>query len=191
MIIRKEYNVELLSAELTKEVIEAERVSNFYVKVPILVAKDIVDVLDETLEKKKRNQTLESELQFVETEDKGQTNEMEEEMNKEIPRIIKEHVCFGKYDKDSLECGICDYKYECKEKYEEYFKKKTPKRKRPSCFKHFYDNNKQCDNTECIHRKECVESIKITKPECFGDFDCKMISCQRCDSCNECMIETK
>lgn len=117
MIIRKEYNVGLLSAELTKEVIEAERISNFYVRVPILVAKDIVDILDETLEREKRNKTLESALQFVETEDEEQANEETQETL-------------------------------------------------PDCF-------------------------KITKPECFGDFDCEMASCQICDLCNECRIETK
>lgn len=69
--------------------------------------------------------------------------------------------------------------------------KETPKHKRPSCFKHFYDNYKQCYNTECIHRKECIESTKRTMTECFGCFDEDDIGFDMCDCMEQCKEVTE
>lgn len=188
MEIRKVYDVETLKNKLQESIEEARKNSTTRVKVDILTAQEVLEVLEETYKREQKHQTLESALTFIEKEDGTQTNIMEAET-----------LCFGHFDGNEIECCICDDMKMCEEKtnkvldvtkqrssktneMEGEMNKETPKHKRPSCFKHFYDNCKQCDNTECIHRKECIESTKRTMPECFGDFDCKTECCQRCGS---------
>lgn len=76
MVIRKEYNIEQLAEQLQNE-IENSKKYNRVVKLDILTANDILDVLNETNKREQKHQTLESACNFMEMEDGTQTNEME------------------------------------------------------------------------------------------------------------------
>lgn len=98
MVIRKQYNIGQLAEQLQTEV-EKSKKYNGVVKLDILTANNILDVLNETNRREQKHQTLESALTFIEKEDGTQTNLMEEQTN--------EPVCFGCYDEDDIECCNC------------------------------------------------------------------------------------
>lgn len=110
MVIRKQYNIGQLAEQLQTEV-EKSRKYNGVVKLDILTANNILDVLNETNRREQKHKTLESALTFIEKEDGTQTNLMEEHN--------KKSKCFGKYNEDDLDCLMCPCGDECmKETYE-------------------------------------------------------------------------
>lgn len=121
MVIRKEYNIEQLAEQLQNE-IENSKKYNRVVKLDILTANDILDVLNETNKREQKHQTLESVCNFMEMEDGTQTNEMElhnkKDANGNILRSIDCHLeelednrnCFGYCVEDDYICTHCaDY----------------------------------------------------------------------------------
>lgn len=105
MIIRKEYNIEELAKNLQKEIKKADQ-EDKVLRISIITAHNILDVLQETFRREQKNQTLESALTFVEKEDGTQTNLLEEH---------KEPSCFGSYgNNDTWEvCKECDCEHDC------------------------------------------------------------------------------
>lgn len=120
MIIRKRYNVEQLAEQLQNE-IENSKKYNRVVKLDILTANDILDVLNETNKREQKHQTLESACNFMEMEEGTQTNEMElhnkKDANGNILRSMNCHLeevedkgCFGCCIEDDYSCTHCiDY----------------------------------------------------------------------------------
>lgn len=96
MVIRKQYNIGQLAEQLQTEV-EKSRRYNGVVKLDILTANNILEVLQETHRREQKHQTLERELAFIEKEDGTQTNLMEEHN--------KKPECFGRY---YINCKQCD-----------------------------------------------------------------------------------
>lgn len=90
MIIRKRYNVEQLAEQLQNE-IENSKKYNRVVKLDILTANDILDVLNETNKRTK---------------------------SRDAEKEVSEQNCFGMYDDDDIECQCCDSKKECKKRKE-------------------------------------------------------------------------
>ena len=84
MVIRKEYNIGQLVEQLQTE-IEKSKKYNRIVKLDILTANDILDVLNET---NKRTESRDVENEWYE--------------------------CTGCYDGMSLRCRVCEMKYYCK-----------------------------------------------------------------------------
>lgn len=66
--------------------------------------------------------------------------------------------CIGRYNGTDCKCLNCYANVECNNLYIE--RTSSIEKRTPSCFKHFYDNCKQCDNDECIHREECKENSR-------------------------------
>ena len=64
MVIRKQYNIGQLAEQLQTEV-EKSRKYNGVVKLDILTANNILDVLNETSRREQKHQTLESALTFI------------------------------------------------------------------------------------------------------------------------------
>lgn len=115
MIIKKEYDVESMIDTLEEEIKESKKF-NGVVKLNIYTAFCILDVLQETLRREQKHQTLESAVTFVEKEDGTKTNLLEE--NKQT----REFSCFGNYgEEDDWEddCDECMYAIECKKLYEQ------------------------------------------------------------------------
>lgn len=106
MVIRKQYNIGQLAEQLQTEV-EKSRKYNGVVKLDILTANNILDVLNETNRREQKHQALESALTFIEKEDGTQTNLMEEHN--------KKPECFGRHKKnDNWEiCEECPYEMQC------------------------------------------------------------------------------
>lgn len=106
MVIRKQYNIGQLAEQLQTEV-EKSKKYNGVVKLDILTANNILDVLNEINRREQKHQTLESALTFIENEDRTQTNLMEEHN--------KKPECFGRYKKnDNWEvCEECPYEMQC------------------------------------------------------------------------------
>lgn len=112
MVIRKQYNIGWLAEQLQTEV-EKSKKYNGVVKLDILTANNILDVLNETNRREQKHQTLESALTFIEKEGGTQTNLMEEHN--------KKPECFGRYKKnDNWEiCEECPYEMQCYMRKEE------------------------------------------------------------------------
>ena len=102
MVIRKQYNIGQLAEQLQIEV-EKSKKYNGVVKLDILTANNILDILNETNRREQKHQTLESALTFIEKEDGTQTN------------IMEEVGCFGDFDGNDFDCCICDYMKWCEE----------------------------------------------------------------------------
>lgn len=129
MKIEKEYNIEQLVEQLQTE-IENSKKYNRVVKLDILTANDILDVLNETNKREQKHQTLESACNFMEMEDGTQTNEMklhnEKDANGNILRSIDCHSkvlngtkndrvpgCYGCYYDKGLYCPDCKSRKSC------------------------------------------------------------------------------
>lgn len=106
MVINKTYNIEQL-AETLQQAIELSKKYNGIVKLDILTAHDILEVLKETHKREQKHQTLESAPTFIEKEDGTKTNLMDEHN--------KKPECFGQYKKnDNWEiCEECTYEMQC------------------------------------------------------------------------------
>lgn len=103
MRINKNYDIAKLAEELRAKI--NVKKNNGVVRMDILTANDILDVLEETQRREQKHQTLESALTFIEKEDGTQTNEMELHNNKPD--------CFGICRPDAYECSHCLYYGEC------------------------------------------------------------------------------
>lgn len=132
MVIKKEYNIEQLAEQLQNE-IENSKKYNRVVKLDILAANDILDVLNETNKREQKHQTLESACNFMEMEDGTQTNEMElhnkKDANGNILRSMNCHSkvlngtqtndrvpgCYGCYYDKGLYCPDCKSRESCVE----------------------------------------------------------------------------
>lgn len=155
MIIRKRYNVEQLAEQLQTE-IENSKKYNRVVKLDILTASDILDVLNETNKREQKHQTLESACNFMEMEDGTQTNEMELHNKKDangntlrgmdylLKRMLKP-VCFGCHIDVIRKCNLCICEKECMIETEAR-----------DCFG-AYDGDIEC---ECCDSKEACENVK-------------------------------
>lgn len=132
MVIKKEYNIEQLAEQLQNE-IENSKKYNRVVKLDILTANDILDVLNETNKREQKHQTLESACNFMEMEDGTQTNEMElhnkKDANGNILRSMNCHskVLNGTQTNDRV----------------------------PGCYGYYYDKGLYCP--DCKSRESCVE----------------------------------
>lgn len=140
MVINKTYDIGQLVETLRQE-IELSKKYNV-VKLDILTANDILEVLQETHRREQKHQTLESALTFIEKEDGTQTNLMEAETK-----------CFGCYDGNDIECCMCDDMKQCEEETN----------RKPECFGRYYTNCKQCDNVNCNVRTDCISETKFKK----------------------------
>lgn len=140
MVINKTYDIGQLVETLRQE-IELSKKYNV-VKLDILTANDILEVLQETHRREQKHQTLESALTFIEKEDGTQTNLMEAETK-----------CFGCYDGNDIECCMCDDMKQCEEETN----------RKPGCFGRYYTNCKQCDNVNCNVRNDCISETKFKK----------------------------
>lgn len=78
MKIVKEYDIKSLIEQIKDKVEDARKHQTSVVKLNNITVVEILDVLQETLKREQRHQTLESALTFVEKEDGTQTNVMEE-----------------------------------------------------------------------------------------------------------------
>lgn len=107
MVVRKMYNVKQLAVELQRKVFESKKNNAGIVKIDILTACSILDILQETYKREDKNQTLESALTFISKEDGTHTNLMKEEN--------KPH-CFGilKNNDEWVMCKECPYVEQCK-----------------------------------------------------------------------------
>lgn len=105
MVIRTEIDIEKMRDCILDSIEFAEGEDSYNAKVPIPLLYDVIDVLEETLRREQKHQTLESELTFIEKEDGTQKNLMEEHN--------KKPECFGKYDEDYLDCLMCMCGDEC------------------------------------------------------------------------------
>lgn len=109
MEINKTYNIEQLK-ETLQQAIELSKEYNFIVRLDVLTANDILEVLNEINKREKKHQTLESAITFIEKEDDTHTNLMEEET-----------VCFGHFDGNDIGCYICDDMKRCEEETNKVF----------------------------------------------------------------------
>ena len=109
MVINKTYDIKQL-AETLQQAIELSKKYNGVVKLDILTAHDILEVLQETHKRERRNQTLESAITFIEKEDGTHTNLMEETNRK--PECFG-MVMLGNNDTWNI-CEECPYIEQCK-----------------------------------------------------------------------------
>ena len=110
MVINKTYNIEQL-AETLQQAIELSKKYNGIVKLDILTAHDILEVIKETHKREQKHQTLESALTFIEKEDGTQSNSME------LSEVAKYCDCFGSYKGvGNQKCFLCCLSDTCKDK---------------------------------------------------------------------------
>nr|DAK75262.1 MAG TPA: hypothetical protein [Caudoviricetes sp.] len=147
MKIEKEYDIGQLVEQLQTEV-EKSRKYNGVVKLDILTANNILEVLQETHRREQKHQTLERELAFIEKEDGTQTNLMEAKTK-----------CFGCFDGNDIECCMCDDMKQCEEETN----------RKPDCFGNYEEEDgweDSCD--ECMYAKECKKSFINKKKQREG-----------------------
>lgn len=110
MVINKTYDIKQLAEVLQQKVEESKKYKGA-VKLDILTAHDILEVLQETHKREQRNQTLESALTFIEKEDGTHTNLMEEKQksteHSKPKKKTKKRFCFGEYKRTNPECLTC------------------------------------------------------------------------------------
>ena len=108
MVINKTYNIEQLKDELGEKIECARGGCTGAAVVDVIVAQEILEVLEEMLRRERRNQTLESAITFIEKEDGTHTNSMEEANRKP--------ECFGMLrNNDTWNiCEECPYIEQCK-----------------------------------------------------------------------------
>ena len=109
MVINRTYDIGQLVEQLQTEIEKSKKCSA--VKLDILTANDILEVLKETHRREQKHQTLESALTFIEKDDGTQTNLMEEH-NKKSESFAE---CFGKYYTNCKQCDNvdCDVRIDC------------------------------------------------------------------------------
>ena len=109
MVIRKQYDIGQLVEQLQTEVEKSKKCNG--VKLDILTAHEIMEVLQETHRREQKHQTLESALTFIEKEDGTQSNSME------LSEVAKYCDCFGSYKGvGNQKCFLCCLSDTCKDK---------------------------------------------------------------------------
>lgn len=186
MVIRKQYNIGQLAEQLQTEV-EKSKKYNGVVKLDILTANNILDVLNETNRSEQKHQALESALTFVEKEDGTQTNEMEMHNKQKLPD------CIGMYSesKNPKYCGRCEKELVCKI-IEEH------KTEHCGCFGKYDENDLDC--LMCLCGDKCLketERTEIVRVSYCSEVGCKFNSATKCITTpemrvqnNECMSNT-
>ena len=197
MVIRKQYNIGQLAEQLQTEV-EKSKKSNTLVRLDILTANSILDVLNETNKREQKNHTLESTLTFIEKEDGTQTNLMEEHN--------KKPECFGRY---YINCKQCD-NIDCNVRADCISTTKGNKRKlnegsiteqkteHYGCFGKYDEDDLDCLMCECSDKclKE-TERTEIVRVSYCSEVGCEFNSATKCITTpemwvqnNECMSNT-
>ena len=113
MVIRKQYNIGQLKDELGEKIERAREGCTGAVVVDVIIAQEILEVLEETFrrEQKHQHQTLESALTFIEKENGTQSNSME------LSEVAKYCDCFGSYKGvGNQKCFLCCLSDTCKDK---------------------------------------------------------------------------
>lgn len=139
MVIKKEYNIEGIIFYLTNSISESIENDKYNVKVPLHLANDILDVLNETLRREQKNQTLDSALEEVEEEEEAKTNE------KKLDDIKK---YFGHFDETNLECQMYNCDNECE----------TSQNNKPECYSTITGAYEICE--KCSYNDLCVFRVK-------------------------------
>lgn len=176
MRINKNYDIAKLAEELRAKI--NVKKNNGVVRMDILTANNILDVLEETQRREQKHQTLESALTFIEKEDGTQTNLMELTNSKKTKTIcndclmsncctldcLKEHItkemlgdkikCFGKHH-GMEKCGSCEYTKQCI-KVKNRFTELVENDRLPECFGD-YEEEDEWDNgcDKCTYRAMC------------------------------------
>lgn len=192
MVIKKEYNIQGLAEELEKEIDDCEKY-NGTVKLDIITALEILEVLLETYRREQKHQTTESALTPYEVETKklvrtkGDSAEYKKELKEsEIPS------CFGNYgteDKEDCTCVFCEYELSCRRETEQ-----NKRKRRPDCFNVMCGDFEACQR--CEYRPYCVHEVKEQKtnndtaPDCYGCYDDKDLDCNNCKSKESCVEDT-
>ena len=188
MVIKKEYNIVQLIEQLQTE-IENSKKYNRVVKLDILIANDILDVLNETNKREQKNQTLESACNFMEMEDGAQTNEMELHNKKDANgNILRSMDCFGCHIDGDGKCNLCIYERECMNETKE------------ECEKRKGRNETLCDDclmsgcctVDCTN-EHITEQMLGDLKKCFGKYYGKrpIIVCGTCKYKYQCEVLTK
>mgnify|MGYP007029248637 CR=1 FL=1 len=156
MIIRKRYNVEQLAEQLQTE-IENSKKYNRVVKLDILTASDILDVLNETNKREQKHQTNEMKLH----NEKDANGNTLRSMDCHLEELEDNRNCFGYCVEDDYVCMHCaDYEKCRKEtdkiKSSENKEETNKKPERRDCFG-AYDGDIEC---ECCDIKEVCENVK-------------------------------
>lgn len=177
MRINKNYDIAKLAEEL-KETINDSKKHNGGVRIDIITANNILDVLEEIQRREQKHQTIESALTFIEKEDGTQTNLMELTNSKKTKTIcndclmagcctlncLKEHItkemlgdktnCFGKYH-GMEKCGSCEYTKQCI-KVKNRFTELVKEDRLPECFG-VYDEEVAWGNDcyDCKYKAMC------------------------------------
>lgn len=90
MVIKKQYNIGQL-AETLQQALELSKKYNGVVKLDILTANDILEVLQEIHKREQKHQTLESAMTFIEKEE--ETNRKPDCFGKEYYNMTNVFVC--------------------------------------------------------------------------------------------------
>lgn len=152
MVIRKQYNIGQLAEQLQTEV-EKSKKYNGVVKLDILTANNILDVLNETNRREQKHQTLESALTFIEKEDGTQTNLMEEHN--------KKPECFGYFYTNCRQCEDvgCKERIDCMNVCNERESRKNRTTKQETehcgCFGKYDEGDLDC--LMCACGDECMK----------------------------------
>lgn len=150
MVIRKQYNIGQLAEQLQTEV-EKSKKYNGVVKLDILTANNILDVLNETNRREQKHQTLESALTFIEKEDGTQTNEMEMHNKDEMPDCYS--MITGSYEI----CERCRHNKSCVYRVRKK-EDKTKQTNEPVCFGKYDENDLVCLMCSCGDK--CLRETK-------------------------------
>lgn len=206
MKIEKEYNIEQLAEQLLAE-IENSKKYNRVVKLDILTANDILDVLNETNKREQKHQTLESVCNFMEMEDGTQTNEMklhnEKDANGNILRSIDCHLeelednrnCFGYCVEDDYTCTHCADYEKCKKETDKIKSRgdKVEANSKPERNETLCDDclMKSCCKVDCTH-EHITEQMLGDLKKCFGkSYGKRIVACGTCKYKEQCMVLTK
>lgn len=163
MVINKTYNIEQLAETLQQEIELSKEYDKYdgIVKLDILTAYDILEVLKEIHKREQKHQTIESALIFDEKEDETQKLVRTKGDSAEYKKELKESKipsCFGNYgteDKEDCTCVFCEYELNCRRETEQ-----KQKKRRPDCFGNYEEEDDwedSCD--ECMYAKECKKKL--------------------------------
>ena len=149
MVIRKQYDIGQLVEQLQTEIKNSKKCS--VVKIDILTANDILEVLRETHRREQKHQTLESETTFIEKEDGTQTNEMEMHNKDKMPDCYS--MITGSYEI----CERCRHNKSCVYRVRKK-EDKTKQTNEPVCFGEYNEDYLGC--LMCMYGDECLKETK-------------------------------
>lgn len=191
MLIRKTYNIRQLKDELGEKIECARESCTGAAVVDVIIAQEILEVLEETFRREQKHQTLESALTFLEMEDGTQTNlqELSEKQREEniINGMKEEMDCFGNFNRRDECCVTCSCAILCRENTEVVEGETKESTKVPKCFGKYTTGESWERNCEyCGREVDCY--LKSCKKECFGKYDKLSSECEDCEFVNECVI---